>query len=97
MKKHIVIILFALTLPICIIVAQKPNISFLNLSVKDGLSQNTIIRIFQDSNDYMWFCTRDGLNKYNGTGFEIYRNISVGTLFLITIVLALLLSHTSHE
>lgn len=75
MRKHIAIILFLFIVPTCIMLAQKPNISFLNLSVKDGLSQNTIIRIFQDSKDYMWFCTRDGLNKYNGTGFEIYRNI----------------------
>lgn len=74
MKVGVCCILF-LFLHTCIIVAQKANISFSNLSVKDGLSQNTIIRIFQDSNDYMWFCTRDGLNKYNGTGFEIYRNV----------------------
>lgn len=75
MKTLIGIILF-LTLQLCSLAAQKPTISFQNLSVKDGLSQNTIIRIFQDSKDYMWFCTRDGLNKYNGTGFEVFRNIS---------------------
>lgn len=56
-------------------IAQKQNIFFQNLSIKDGLSQNTIIRIFQDSNDYMWFCTKDGLNKYNGIKFETYRTI----------------------
>lgn len=74
MKKTLTAILLVV-LYTCFSTAQKPNISFLNLSVKDGLSQNTIIRIYQDSKDYMWFCTRDGLNKYDGTGFEIFRNI----------------------
>ena len=74
MRKTLGVILLSL-LHLCSFAAQKPNISFLNLSVKDGLSQNTIIRIFQDSKDYMWFCTRDGLNKYDGVGFEIFRNI----------------------
>jgi signal transduction histidine kinase/ligand-binding sensor domain-containing protein/DNA-binding response OmpR family regulator len=54
-------------------VAEKELFQFSNLSVRDGLSQNSIIRVFQDSKDYMWFCTRDGLNRYDGTSFKVYR------------------------
>ncbi len=50
------------------------HIQFSNLSVKDGLSQNTVIRIFQDSKNYMWFCTRDGLNRYDGTNFKVFKH-----------------------
>ena len=66
-----------LTLFIAIIgcvAAQDENFQFSNLSVKEGLSQNTVIRILQDSKNYMWFCTRDGLNRYDGTSFKIYRS-----------------------
>lgn len=53
--------------------AEKELFQFSNFSVRDGLSQNSIIRVFQDSKDYMWFCTRDGLNRYDGTSFKVYR------------------------
>ena len=54
--------------------AQDNSFHFSNLSGRDGLSQNTVIRILQDSKNFMWFCTRDGLNRYDGTSFNIYRS-----------------------
>ncbi|WP_418603997.1 hybrid sensor histidine kinase/response regulator transcription factor [Hwangdonia sp.] len=48
------------------------QIAFSQLSIKDGLSQNSVISIAQDSIGYMWFATQDGLNKYNGRSFKIY-------------------------
>ena len=47
---------------------------FSNLSLKDGLSQLSILSIYQDSQGYMWFGTRNGLNKYDGYTFEIFLN-----------------------
>lgn len=55
---------------------------FLNISTNDGLSQNSIIRIYQDSKGYIWLCTRDGLNKYNGIEFMIYRSVPGDSLSL---------------
>ena len=45
-----------------------------NISTTDGLSQNSVIAIHQDKFGQMWFGTRDGLNKYDGSRFTIYRN-----------------------
>ncbi|WOD43802.1 hybrid sensor histidine kinase/response regulator transcription factor [Hwangdonia lutea] len=50
----------------------KKQIAYSQLSIKDGLSQNSVISIAQDSIGYMWFATQDGLNKYNGRSFKIY-------------------------
>lgn len=47
---------------------------FSHLGVKDGLSQVSVITIFQDSDGYIWFGTRNGANRYDGYEFKIYRN-----------------------
>ncbi len=46
--------------------------SFRNITKKDGLSQSSVFSIAQDNNGFMWFGTRDGLNKYDGYQFTIY-------------------------
>ncbi|MGB5434979.1 MAG: two-component regulator propeller domain-containing protein [Maribacter sp.] len=48
------------------------QISFRQLSVKNGLSQNSAISITQDSTGYLWIATQDGLNKYDGREFNIH-------------------------
>jgi len=41
---------------------------------ENGLSQNTVHHILQDSDGFLWFATEDGLNKYDGYNFTIYKN-----------------------
>ncbi len=48
---------------------------FHKLSNDDGLSQGSIHTIAQDDQGFMWFGTNDGLNRYDGYDFKIYRNI----------------------
>jgi signal transduction histidine kinase/ligand-binding sensor domain-containing protein/DNA-binding NarL/FixJ family response regulator len=58
---------------------QLNNLKFENLDVVDGLSSSTCSEIFQDKEGYLWFGTIDGLNKYNGYEFEIFRSIKNDT------------------
>jgi len=45
---------------------------FSNLSLNDGLSQITVTSIHQDKMGYMWFGTRNGLNKFDGYNFNVF-------------------------
>lgn len=49
------------------------NFRFENLNSDNGLSQNTVLSILQDSRGFLWFGTYDGLNRYDGYSFKIYK------------------------
>lgn len=49
------------------------EIKFKNIGIEDGLSQSTVETIFQDSRGYIWIGTNDGLNKFNGHEFNVYK------------------------
>jgi ligand-binding sensor domain-containing protein/nitrate/nitrite-specific signal transduction histidine kinase len=51
-----------------------PNINFKQISVDQGLSQSSVLTILQDSNGFMWFGTEDGLNKFDGYEFSVYKH-----------------------
>jgi len=44
------------------------------LGIENGLSNNAVVNIYQDNKGFMWFGTYDGLNRYDGYRFKIYRN-----------------------
>ncbi|RNC66175.1 hybrid sensor histidine kinase/response regulator transcription factor [Proteiniphilum sp. X52] len=46
---------------------------FRNMAVEDGLSQNMVYSIMQDKTGFMWFGTMDGLNRYDGIQFRIFK------------------------
>ncbi|HEX7846376.1 MAG TPA: two-component regulator propeller domain-containing protein, partial [Chitinophagaceae bacterium] len=48
--------------------------TFQPLTINDGLSQGMINQIIQDRYGFMWFATKDGLNRYDGYHFKIYRH-----------------------
>lgn len=49
---------------------------FKNLNVQNGLSQNTVNAILQDKQGFMWFGTKDGLNRYDGLSFRKFKHDS---------------------
>lgn len=50
------------------------NINFKNMTIEEGLSQSSVETMLQDSEGYLWFGTNDGLNRYNGYEFKVYKN-----------------------
>lgn len=53
--------------------AQRPSLSFRNVGINEGLSQSSVVDIAFDSTGFAWFATQDGLNRYDGKEFLIFR------------------------
>jgi signal transduction histidine kinase/ligand-binding sensor domain-containing protein/DNA-binding response OmpR family regulator len=62
--------------------AQSEKLTFKYLTSNDGLSQNFVSAIYQDKFGFMWFGTKDGLNRYDGYEFKVYRHIPSDTTSL---------------
>lgn len=58
--------------------ASAQDMNFSRLTINDGLSQNTIYSIFQDRTGFVWIGTEDGLNRFDGYEFKIYRHLHYG-------------------
>lgn len=54
--------------------AQLPAVKFTHLTNMDGLSQSSVQAILKDKYGFMWFGTQDGLNRYDGYTFKVYRH-----------------------
>ena len=50
------------------------SLIFNHLTVEDGLSNNIVNALIQDKTGFLWFGTEDGLNRYDGYTFKIFRN-----------------------
>ena len=65
---------------IILIISLKPievssyteNVMFDKISIDDGLSNEYVTEIFNDSQGYIWIGTKDGLNRFNGKDIKIY-------------------------
>ena len=44
-----------------------------NIKIEKGLSVNSVNCILQDTKGFMWFGTWDGLNKFDGYKFTVYK------------------------
>jgi DNA-binding NtrC family response regulator/ligand-binding sensor domain-containing protein len=53
--------------------SQTHDFNFDHITVDNGLSQNTPRAIIQDSKGFIWIGTQEGLNRYDGYNFKIYK------------------------
>ncbi|MCE7053431.1 response regulator [Algoriphagus sp. AGSA1] len=58
--------------------AQEKRYYFRHYDVNSGLSQNSVFSIFQDSQGFMWFGTKYGLNRFDGQRWKNYTTDSKG-------------------
>ncbi|MBK7761874.1 MAG: hypothetical protein IPI46_00690 [Bacteroidetes bacterium] len=54
--------------------ANEVQLEFTLLGNKEGLSQGYVPSMLQDKEGYIWFATKDGLNKYNGYTMKVYQS-----------------------
>jgi ligand-binding sensor domain-containing protein/signal transduction histidine kinase/DNA-binding response OmpR family regulator len=73
-KVRSVLVLFVFALPgiAQIVCAQSRDFRFQHITIEEGLSQSTVFAITQDASGFMWFGTRDGLNRYDSRKIRTY-------------------------
>ncbi|MCH7403366.1 two-component regulator propeller domain-containing protein [Belliella kenyensis] len=58
------------------LLAQQDNYIIKSLTIEGGLSNNHVTSVLEDSKGFIWVATYDGLNRWNGYGFEIFKKDS---------------------
>jgi ligand-binding sensor domain-containing protein/two-component sensor histidine kinase len=58
-----------LSAPVIVPAEQLPVRTY---TTADGLPRDLVLRIVRDSHDFLWFCTGDGLSRFNGYDFTTY-------------------------
>ncbi|WP_026351017.1 hybrid sensor histidine kinase/response regulator transcription factor [Dyadobacter beijingensis] len=61
-------------------VAQETPFYFRNYQVSDGLSGNAVGKMVQDKKGFMWFASRNGLNRFDGHSFRIFQSVAGDSL-----------------
>ncbi|KAA3630667.1 MAG: hypothetical protein DWQ02_17660 [Bacteroidetes bacterium] len=64
------------------ITAMSQGYEYETITVEEGLSQSSVTCMAQDEKGFLWFGTRDGLNRYDGQGFKVFRKIPFDTTSL---------------
>ncbi|MFD2163608.1 two-component regulator propeller domain-containing protein [Paradesertivirga mongoliensis] len=72
--KDINRILFSLLFLALSLTAYTQDLKFRRINTENGLSQSNVTSIIKDSKGFLWFATRDGLNRYDGYTMTVYRN-----------------------
>lgn len=63
-----------LTLLLCCSAFAEPSLRFERIGLNQGLSQSSVYTMLQDSQGFIWVGTQDGLNRYDGYEFKVFRH-----------------------
>lgn len=66
-KRHLLLLSSLLLFSICISAQERSDFYFSHVNGENGLSESNVKAILQDSYGFMWFGTKNGLNRYDGT------------------------------
>ena len=86
LKRYVILIVCLCSL----VVQAQENFYFDQIGTDDGLSQSDVNCIYQDTYGYMWFGTHDGLNRYDGYSFTVFKpdqkstNINSNLIYAMT-------------
>ncbi|MEJ2543304.1 MAG: two-component regulator propeller domain-containing protein [Calditrichaceae bacterium] len=81
-KRTILSIFVIILLSAICIQARNLNLRFDKIGINQGLSHSTVTAIHLDSQGYLWFGTQDGLNRYDGYSFTIFRHTNTDSTSL---------------
>ena len=62
-----------LSLLVSLSVQAQLNCTFTHYSQENGLSENTVMSMVQDHDGMLWFATWDGINRFDGYDFHVYK------------------------
>lgn len=71
-----VLLLIVICSPLGTLAAPLPDPNFTTFNTQNGLSNANVYNMVQDEQGYMWFGTEDGLNRFDGKDFTVYRYAS---------------------
>lgn len=69
--------LLVMSIPLATEALNPPKLSFNHFEAGDGFYGKSVLVLLQDSRDFLWVGTREGLYRYNGYAFEVFQHNSV--------------------
>lgn len=74
MKHTLLIVCLVNLLSLFSLSAKEVNYIFRHYQVEHGLSDNMVTSCIQDKDGFIWIGTRDGLNRFDGYSFKVFRH-----------------------